>query len=244
MSSFDEKGLPSAGESAPETGADIWTPIRRELLNWLRREAPSLAGAYEGAVRLLHIPDFPGKVHFVSHVVRDIYNTLPRALDGSIKRVAPGEAYRSLVTKVERHWPKEHVSFDAESSSPDLSTKDSETIPITRIAFTQVNNLLVKWKEIESQPTTGEYLSRVLLRLNPATEVAIPRRIIATFDSERKWFTKRAHLVATASKIPSDDGLVQHFEAFEAAFFSFVGHYFSGTRELDDILLETNRSSD
>ena len=84
MSEFDEKGPPDAGVKLDEAGVEIWTPIRQSLLNWLKREAPSLADAYEGAVRLLHMPGFPGKVHFVSHVVRDIYNTLPRVLDGSV----------------------------------------------------------------------------------------------------------------------------------------------------------------
>ncbi len=62
-----------------------WTSDRRELHRWFTDNAPSLASAYEGAVRLLGVPGFPGRTHMISHVVRDICNRLPDFL-GSVER--------------------------------------------------------------------------------------------------------------------------------------------------------------
>jgi hypothetical protein len=54
----------------------IWNARRNELVSWLRERAPSLAGPYVGAVELLTQPSFPGRVHFIAHVIRDIPDRL------------------------------------------------------------------------------------------------------------------------------------------------------------------------
>lgn len=238
MSTFPDAERPK------ECQATIWTPIRRELLAWFRREAPSLAPAYEGALRLLHMPGFPGKIHFVSHIVRDIYKMLPEILDGSIKRVSPGEVYPTLIKNVERHWPRRHVSFVDLDDTSEVTRTEEQGIAISRLAYKHIVQLLEKLNEIEKQPSTGQHLARVLHRVNPGEDGTIPGRLIAMFDVERRWFVKRAHLVSRPDKLPLDDGLLEHFEAFERALFSFVGHYFSGTRELDEILCEANETTD
>ncbi len=68
--------------------------------------------------------------------------------------------------------------------------------------------------------------------------------IIEAFDAEYNFFVRRAHLPASVDKVPSDDGLSEHFEAFERAFHSLVGPYFSGKDELDAILRDTNPAAD
>jgi len=56
------------------------TKQRRELVRWFDDRAPSFTEGYIAAVRLLHTPSFPARVHLVCHVVRDIYRYLPATL--------------------------------------------------------------------------------------------------------------------------------------------------------------------
>ena len=73
--------LNSQAPSATSPTSDIWSPKRLELLRWFQENAQPLAAAYEGAVRLLYDEDFPGRIHFVSHAVRDIADRLVFVLD-------------------------------------------------------------------------------------------------------------------------------------------------------------------
>lgn len=59
-----------------------WTEPRQELRAWFQRNAPSLGELYEGALRMFFAPEFPGRVRFVAHAVREIRNRLPDAIAG------------------------------------------------------------------------------------------------------------------------------------------------------------------
>jgi hypothetical protein len=70
-----------------------WTPRRRELREWLRRNAPSLAELYEGAVSLLFDVPIPGYTRFVAHAVREIrrpQSAAPLAMGSSSDTGDPG----------------------------------------------------------------------------------------------------------------------------------------------------------
>ena len=62
----------------------LWTRNRRELLEWLGRNAPLLAELYEGAVSLLYGSRIPGFSRFVSHAVRELRNRLPKVISESL----------------------------------------------------------------------------------------------------------------------------------------------------------------
>ena len=47
---------------------------RRRILEWLEANAPALAPVYDGAVRMILEPEFPGRVHFIAHAMREIMN--------------------------------------------------------------------------------------------------------------------------------------------------------------------------
>src|SRR5439155_8130691 len=65
--------LPAAG---PVTAVSDLSTDQLELLAWLRRNAPSLAELYEGAVLMLQNRP-PAHVRLISHSVREIRNRLP-----------------------------------------------------------------------------------------------------------------------------------------------------------------------
>ena len=59
--------------------------------------------------------DFPGRVHFIAHAVREIRNRLPDAIDGSL--VLPKPKYPKYVGKLRRRWVDEGFPVDGAGPS-------------------------------------------------------------------------------------------------------------------------------
>jgi hypothetical protein len=77
------------------------TPRRRELLEWFKRNAQSLAEAYEAAIRLLQTPTFPARHHLIGHLIRDIANRLPDVLEGTTSNRVD---YHSHLDGIASNW--------------------------------------------------------------------------------------------------------------------------------------------
>ena len=113
-----------------------------------------------------------------------------------------------------------------------------------------VYNYVVKIVEKSRQfardkSTIGRDLVVALFRSGERREDEfIPPWVIKAFDDEYNFFVKRAHLASNEAGMPTDDGLVERFEAFERAFHSVIGSYFTGKDELDAILQDTNATAD
>lgn len=215
-----------------------WTRKRRELAQWFDDRVPSFAIGYEGAVELLHMPTFPGRVHFVCHAVRDIYRFLPSAI-GMKSLPRPGEIFPGMVKQLADIWQ----SYPPATLRSDKSVETD--VPVSYQVHACAERIVKKRMEIGVQPTVGKQLAIALFRSSDrGKDDFIPPWTIKAFDEEYDFFVGRAHLARSAPGIPSDEGLVTHFEAFETAFHSLVGPYFSGKKELDDILQETNQRAD
>lgn len=215
-----------------------WTKQRRELVRWLDDRAPSFTEGYVGAVRLLHIPSFPGRVHLVCHVVRDIYRYLPAAL-GGVSLPRPGEVFPGMVKTLAEQWERFPPNGPARPDSV------GSAIPVSPQVHDAVRKLVDKSRELRNQPTVGSQLAIALFRsLDRRSDEFIHPWIIGSFDDEYKFFVSRAHLARSLDEVPTDDRLMEHFEGFERAFHSLVGPYFSGKEELDAILRETNAATD
>ena len=78
---------------------------RRRILNWLKSKAPALAPVYEGAVRMVLDHEFPGRVRFVAHAVREIWNRLPDEI--APKPGAPRTDYSHLTDEIAARWEEE-----------------------------------------------------------------------------------------------------------------------------------------
>lgn len=218
--------------------SSYWTKQRRELVQWLEDRAPSFTEGYVGAVRLVYTPTFPARVHLICHVVRDIYRHLPAALEvKSLSR--PAEVFPDMVKSLAEQWEK----------FPPNETETSESIGSDVSVSAQVHRCVVKLvekrRELADQPTVGKQLAIALFRsLDRRDDEFIHPWVIEAFDGEYNFFVGRAHLVRSLDRVPTDDGLIEHFEAFERAFHSLVGSYFSGKEELDAILQDTNAAAD
>jgi hypothetical protein len=217
----------------------FWTPLRKELITWLEDRTPSFMAGYVGAVRLLHAPRFPGRIHFVCHAVRDIYRYLPQIF-GVKSLPRPAEVFPPMVKDLAAAWHEFQPSQDT-----DVSVETDENVVVSPQVHRCVKRIVEKSDQLKHQSTVGQQLAVALFRsLDRRQDDFIEPWIIAAFDAEYNFFVKRAHLAVSVDKVPTDDGLLEHFEAFERAFHSLVGPYFSGKGELDAILRGTNTTGD
>lgn len=215
-----------------------WTKQRRELVRWLDDRAPSFTDGYVAAVRLLHTPSFPARVHLVCHVVRDIYRYLPAAL-GVQLMPRPSEVFPDMVEKLAKLWDK----YPPNSAGSSDGAGDDYTMNPRVYRYTE--RIVQKSVKIAGQPRVGGQFAIALYKsLDRRHDEYIHPWIIKSFDVEFKFFVSKAHLVKSLERVPTDDRLIEHFEAFERAFHSLVGPYFSGKEELDAILQDTNATAD
>lgn len=215
-----------------------WTQQRRELVQWLEDRAPSFTYGYVAAIRLLYTPAFPARVHLVCHLVRDMYHFLPAAL-GMKTLPRPGEVFPCMIKDLAKKWQESGSTLSRESGSV------GSDVPVSAEVYCCISRLVNKYGDIADQPSIGKQLATALFRsANRREDEFIHPWIIKSFDSEYKFFVKRAHLARTLDKVPTDEGLMEHFEAFERAFHSLVGSYFTGKEELDAILQDTNATTD
>ncbi len=231
------------GQRQPVVSASIgdnafWTRQRRELIRWMEDRAPSFVQGYIGAVLLLHMPSFPARVHFICHVVRDIYWKLPTIV-GAKSKQRPPEVFPNMVKELAERWRK----FPA--PGPIVAGKPNSEFTVSAQVYRYIEEIVRKSVEIQDQPSVGKQLAIALFRsLDRRDEELIQPWIIGSFDAEYDFFVKRAHLSHSVDKIPNEDGLIEHFEGFERAFHSLVGPYFTGKEELDAILQDTNQAAD
>ena len=214
-----------------------WTRQRRELIRWFNERAPSFSEAYKAAVVLVHKPDFPARIHLICHAIRDIYASLPAAL-GETRTPRPSEVYPAMVKTLADRW-KQFPPTDSKSEHK----KSSDQIVSLQV-YRSALNLVNKCDQLQNQASIGEQLAGALFAaVERKKDAYIDRWIIDAFNTEYKFFVNRAHLAVQLGKVPTEDGLMEHFQSFERAFHSMLGPYFGGVEELDAILRETNQAS-
>lgn len=217
--------------------SSFWTPQRRELLAWLNDRAPSFSPGYMAALRLLHT-SFPARVHLICHLIRDFYRYLPAAL--GVKGAArPAEVFPPMVKQLAKAWGDSPAE---QSGSPAAPGTD---VVVSPEVYKQLTRIINRSGELGRQLSVGEQLAVALFRSTERRDDEFMHPwVIDSFDREFKFFVSRAHLAQSLDKIPTDDGLIEHFQAFERSFHSLVGSYFTGKDELDDILRDTNATTD
>lgn len=102
---------------------------RRHILEWLKSEVPALAPVYDGAVRMIREPDFPGRVHFIAHAMREIMNRLPDAFtkDAHTGRVE----YSELVDDIAACWKEGELPTDQCREVVEILLRQHRVPPIT-----------------------------------------------------------------------------------------------------------------
>ncbi len=220
---------------APLPTSNVWTPTRLELLEWFRCSAPSLAPAYEGAVSLIEDKNFPGRVHFISHAVRDIAERLAFAIDPQPKGSRVEYVYE--MNNIMKNWPVMDPIKDSDSSP---NSGELFTIPIQ--VARDIDRLVKEHRDSRERPTSYEILFRHLMRNEPL-QARLNENLVKTFKKTRDWFMGRAHLTEIQPRQVDEAELQSQFRKFEGMLHSFVGGFFTGTKKLDEILQKANETT-
>ncbi len=148
-------GHPKAEWNRPAMDdASIWTAARKEILDWLKRNAQSLAELYEGAVLILYQHSLPGRTRFIGHAVREIRNRLPDVFAGPTR--VPRLDYRKRVGAISTVWTnaglrKPTAPSEEELRSPAAAATIGVPIMIPADIHALINDLI---SEHQSVPET------------------------------------------------------------------------------------------
>lgn len=237
-----EKQLTGAVESASSDASNS-SPLRREVAEWLRRRAPDLADLYEGALKILSEPSFPGKLRFVAHAIREIVNRLPDALG------APAAAhiqYHNSCDRLEQDWRAHGLPIDG--TIPCTPEADPE-IRLPRSVFLKVSALLRAHSDARSD--NEQRSDRMFELIDPEVRErsAVLRR---EWKAIGTWAVGKAHVPiirleeSNESAVPSEslelteEDVVGWFQRLETALGALLREFFATTDELDKILEEAN----
>jgi hypothetical protein len=167
-----------------------WPAKRRELLNWFRTNAASLADAYEGAVLMLLDDRFPGRIHFIAHAIRDISDRLIDVLDP--QKPASHVQYAQHLNEIDPLWrrpPQNIVNGQKESTGSDLVSIDSRVASL-------IDDLVDAHRKRGERLSNYERLFRYLIRKNEPSGVYVIKRLAHDFKEVRQWFMDHTHLRA------------------------------------------------
>lgn len=232
---------PPAGEPENFKLPDYWTPLRRELCDWFKRNAPSLGELYEGAVEMVFREDFPGRVRFVSHAVREIRNRLPNVIAGY--KAGIQLQYKNRLDAVLKVWKTYGLPLDG--SLPEQITREnplpsSDYLPIPLDIYTMVAQLVSDHEKTRETPR--EAAKRLFEAIDPNNNVseAFLRPRIEFWIKSTEWFVERAHDRGEIDENMGAEEFKERFEIFEKMLFSMIREFFKTMEELDAILEEAN----
>lgn len=210
------------------------TPIRKDLLDWLERNAPALREPYEAGLRLLALPGFPARVHLIAHLVRDIANRLPDIIEGTTsKRVD----YENMLNSIEPLWRRHFHPRPDYSKAARPSTEASGALPSQ--LFKKLDKLVRVHEERRNRPGPEERLFRSEV-LSEAETPDLLHPMEKQFEEIRDWFMQRTHLQNDVGAAVSEKELLHKFESFERVLFALKGQFFTTLRELDAVLQDAN----
>lgn len=211
-----------------------WTPERSRLAAWLKRNVAVLAPIYRGAVRMVFDEGFPGRVHFVSHAVREIRNRLPDAFAEVPKRVD----YVKLVDVVQAAWVREDLPTDGAllAEAREASIEGPPTYDVSHSFLDAIANLIG-----EHTAAKGNNELKARLLLETVGDANVPDYVVKHWLQSTRWVEKRMH-VGDKEPLESDEvELQQNFETFESALSAIVNRSYENMDALDELLDAANR---
>ncbi|MCX5645818.1 MAG: hypothetical protein NTZ17_14245 [Phycisphaerae bacterium] len=182
---------------------------------------------------MLEQEDFPGRVHFISHAVRDIADRLVFVLDPQLEggRVQ----YENEMDKIEKLWPKLQT---IEETTGGPAAQDA--VRIDYGLALRIDSLVGAHRKRRQRPSNSELLFQYLMRQEPS-RAEVSQRLVSDFKKMRDWFMDLTHLRRDKTPTVDEYELRAQFSKFEGVLHSFVGDFFTGTAELDEILQQANQ---
>lgn len=209
------------------------TQKQRELLNWFAEYTQPLAEAYEGAIRLLGEKEFPGRMHFIAHAVRDIADRLVYVLDAEL--TGTRVQYERDMDRIAECWPM----LQAVTEASDLVV-DQDALTINYKLARMIDSLVVAHRKRRQGPSHYDLLFRLLMQNEPS-RAEVNGRLVSDFKRTRQWFMDLVHFRHDKAPEVDEDELHSQFGKFEGMLHSFVGNFFTGTTEIDEILRKANQ---
>lgn len=232
--------MPEAiGSTAADSGppASYWTEKRLRLHEWLQRTAPQLAQVYAGAVTMAFDPDFPGRVVFVWHAMREIRNRLPDAVAGEV--ASSSLEYGNLAEDIQRCWLDDGLPNDGEITPTDQS-EPSASGParheVSRDLLVAVGRLVGGHAGIADRN-----LANAQRLFEAVTGSAPPAYVIRSWLRSGRQAVKLAHVRNKPIDPDDEASLESEFAAFEAILMAIVNRSYENMDDLDEILGSANR---
>jgi len=212
-----------------------WTATRIELRDWLRRNSPSLAELYEGAVELVFVRTPPGWTRFVCHAVREIRNRLPDAITGPVE--GGTVQYTNRLDRVSSLWQR--VGFGRDGSVPGLLRDDGEEIPsspdvnVPIPVIREIGELVRDHNNARERPF--EAATRLFEAIAPENQHLrdVLRPILENWIEVTHWFVQRAHDAGTVDSEFDQAELRAKFELFEGCLGSVAREFFATVKDLN-----------
>ena len=208
---------------------------RLELLAWLRRNAPSLAELYEGALAMLENRP-PAHVRLIAHSVREVRNRVP----GYVSKVESGGplSYKGRVDDIVKIWRRAGL-LPSDLMTAGLPSIDT-TMPVPKGAATAVLKLLRDHELAREKP--AETARRLFTSAAPENAAAIEtlEPVVQQWIEVTDWFVKRAHDDGRCDAECPRDELEHQFGLFEKALMAIVRQFYTAVDELDQILEDAN----
>jgi hypothetical protein len=207
-----------------------WTPERQRLRAWLAENAPRLAPLYEASVRLLSSPEFPGRTHLLSHLVREIGNGLPQAITGrQVKRLDQTKALDTLAKRWREEFPVRLSSTD----SPDRHTE------LGGVLFAMIDGLVRDHEEVTLKNRDKAALLFDALRPGTKELGQALEPVLRDWMKVIRWFQGHTHVPRDHSdeQTPAPEAeLERQFRHFEDGLRGITEGFFGVLRVIDDIL--------
>lgn len=237
----DSLGIPltANGEtSLMPPNLEVWTKPRIELIRWFEINAPVVVAPYRLAISLLYADNFSGVAFFVSHVMREIADSLGEIVSGRV--FSDQTQYPNKLAEVRKWWPSpDQLALGAQSPASPANGPIRE-ISISMEAFQLLDPLIQTAAVVRGQSIKAIRSYEALNRSSSCADEA--GLLLDRLRGERNWFVSHTHFpkFAPASDLSRKD-LCQHVTRFEAIIHSLVGKFFTAVGQIGGFLAEANQ---
>ncbi len=184
--------------------------------------------------------EFPGRIRFVSHAVREIRNRLPEVVSGL--STSGRLDYKNRLDDIARRWQKSSLPLDGSLpiSATAMDTPVDDHVPVRDDLFRKLASLVKDHTDTREKPEQTAF--RMFDALAPENEDLRNslRPIILQWLEITNWFVGHAHDSGRQDRDSLWADFVRRFELFETILFSLIQGFFKTLDELDAILEETN----
>ncbi len=212
-----------------------WTLERASLHRWLERNAPGLAPVYRAGLLMAMDEDFPGRVWFVAHAIREMRNRLPDALAGEIASTRTN--YVDLAEEIRVRWIDEGLPVDGSSplSQSALPSASGAGYEVSAELFAAVAELVAGHSGAKEN---NEQRARRLFEAVGGSSP--PSYAIKAWLQGTRWANEFAHVRNKPLRHETDAELTANFVAFEASLFAIANRSYENLEALDHLLDSAN----